>query len=364
MALNSTYGYDFYILYKNVRFVLPITPESFKITNDSNNEVINLINLGDVNIPKSPPLTEYSFTARFPMRPYPYARLEHSFKWYFDFFKTMKEEKGVFRLIVYRKSSSNSSNSSDTTNTTDSNSSNNSNNSNGSSTTNTNNSGYDDYWDTNVLVTLEEMEVNESYENGDDVLIDFKLKQYKDFGMVSVKNTIPNREETKYNLAPQKYVIKRGDTLQKIAETYGLKSMDIYKDNKDVLDQAVLDDPWCQSQGYKDCMGGSLLIEGTEITLNGFKISGATLDKLVHSSVTLNQKMEGILNADTAEYNPDNATLTFHRIKAGDTLTGIAIAYYNDASKWELIYEANKTIILNKDSLKALAGETIKIPRD
>ena len=53
MALNSTYGYDFYILYKNVRFVLPITPESFKITNDSNNEVINLINLGDVNIPKS-----------------------------------------------------------------------------------------------------------------------------------------------------------------------------------------------------------------------------------------------------------------------------------------------------------------------
>lgn len=354
MALNSTYGYDFYILYKNVRFVLPITPESFKITNDSNNEVINLINLGDVNIPKSPPLTEYSFTARFPMRPYPYARLEHSFKWYFDFFKTMKEEKGVFRLIVYRKSSSNSS---DTTNKTDSN------NSDGSSTTSTNNSGYDDYWDTNVLVTLEEMEVNESYENGDDVLIDFKLKQYKDFGMVSVKNTTPNREETKYNLDPQKYVIKRGDTLQKIAETYGLKAMDIYNDNKDVLDQAVLNNPWCQSQGYKDCMGGSLLIEGTEITLNGFKISGATLDKLVHSSVTLNQKMEGILNSDTAEYNPDNATLTFHRIKAGDTLTGIAIAYYNDASKWELIYEANKTIILNKDSLKALAGETIKIPR-
>lgn len=338
MALNSTYGYDFYILYKNVRFVLPITPESFKITNDSNNEVINLINMGDVNIPKSPPLTEYSFTARFPMRPYPYARMEHSFKWYFDFFQTMKEEKGVFRLIVYRKP--------------------------GGNNTTTNDSGYDDYWDTNALVTLEEMEVNESYDYGDDVLIDFKLKQYKDFGIVSVKNTAPNRDETEYPLAPQKYVIKRGDTLQKIAETFGLNSMDIYNDNKDVLDQAVLNDPWCQSQGYKDCMGGALLIEGTEITLNGLTISGTTIDNMMNSMIILSQKKQGILNADTAVYNPDNATLTYHRIKAGDTLTGIAIAYYNDASKWSLIYEANKTIIVNKDSLKALAGETIKIPRD
>lgn len=337
MALNSTYGYDFYILYKTVRFVLPITPESFKITNDSNNEVINLINMGDVNIPKSPPLTEYSFTARFPMRPYPYARMEHSFKWYFDFFQSMKEEKGVFRLIVYRKPGS---------------------------TTTDNESGLDDYWDTNALVTLEEMEVNESYDYGDDVLIDFKLKQYKDFGIVSVKNTAPSRDETNYELAPQKYVIKQGDTLQKIAETFGLNSMDIYSDNKDVLDQAVLDDPWCQSQGYKDCMGGALLIAGTEITLNGLTISGTTVDNMMNAMIIQSQKLQGILNADTAVYNPDNATLTYHRIKAGDTLTGIAIAYYNDASKWSLIYEANKTIIVNKDSLKALAGETIKIPRD
>lgn len=338
MALNSTYGYDFYILYKNVRFVLPITPESFTISNDSNNEVINLINMGDVNIPKSPPLTEYSFTARFPMRPYPYARMEHSFKWYFDFFQTMKEEKGVFRLIVYRKPNTNS--------------------------TTTNNSGLDDYWDTNALVTLEEMQVNESYDYGDDVLIDFKLKQYKDFGIVSVKDTAPSREETNYELAPQKYVIKQGDTLQKIAENFGLNSMDIYNDNKDVLDQAVLNDPWCQSQGYKDCMGGALLIAGTEITLKGLTISGTTIDNMMNAMITQSQKLQGILNADTAVYNPDKATLTYHRIKAGDTLTGIAIAYYNDANKWSLIYEANKDIIVNKDSLKALAGETIKIPRD
>lgn len=337
MALNSTYGYDFYILYKNVKFVLPITPESFKITNDSNNEVINLINMGDVNIVKSPPLTEYSFTARFPMRSYPYARMEHSFKWYFDFFQTMKEEKGVFRLIVYRKTD-------------------------GNATTN-NANGLDDYWDTNALVTLEEMEINESYDYGDDVLIDFKLKQYRDYGIVSIKDTTPNREETNYELAPQTYVIKRGDTLAKIAETFKLNSMDIYNDNKDVLDQAVLDDPWCQSQGYKDCMGGALLIEGTTITLKGLTISGTTIDNMMNAMITQSQKLQGILNAETAVYSPDKATLTYHRVKAGDTLTGIAIAYYNDSSKWSVIYEANKDIILNKDSLKKLDGEIIKIPR-
>lgn len=338
MALNATYGYDFYILYKNIKFVLPITPENLKISNDSNNEVMNLINLGDVNIIKSPPLTEYSFTARFPMRPYPYARMEHSFQWYFDFFKTMKEEKGVFRFIVYRKPSG-----SQTVSQSDPN-------------------GLIDYWDTNALVTLEEMEINESYDYGDDVLIDFKFKQYREYGIVSVKDTTPSREETEYDLAPQKYVIKKGDTLEKIAETFKLDPMDIYNDNKDVLDQAVLDDAWCQSQGYKDCMGGSLLIEGTEITLNGLTISGTTIDNMMNSMIILSQKKQGILNADTAVSNV-NGTLTQHRVKAGDTLTGIAIAYYGDASKWNVIYEANKSKITNKDSLKNIAGEILTIPR-
>ena len=345
MALNSSYGYDFHILWHNIDFVLPVTPSSLKTTSGSNNEVVNLINQGDINILKSPPLTEYEFTAIFPMRQYPYSRLEHSFKWYFEFFSKMKEEKGVFRFVIYRQSAEGNKENESVTKE-------------GKEKEGT---IFDEYWDTNVLVTCEEMTINEDASNGDDVYIDFKFKQFKEYNLVPVKDTSLNNDPNK-TIGPVKYVIKRHDTLQNIANYYGVDPMDIYNDNKDALNQAVLNDPYWQAKGQKDCMGGALLIVGTEITINDVPKDSPFMN-MTNSLVIFSQKKKGILNVHTAEPNKFGK-MTEHRIKAGDTLTGIAIAYYGDANKWSLIYDANKSVILNKDSLKSLAGEVITIPRD
>lgn len=141
-------GYLFYI----DGMLLPITPPSLKTTIGSQNKTVTLINEGEINLLKAPSLIEISFTARFPMRKYPYSREVKDFQTYFDKLKKLKEDKKPFQFIVVR----------DTVN--------------GIPT-----------WDTNLTVALETMTLNESHEYGDDVLIDIKLKQYKNFGVKTVK---------------------------------------------------------------------------------------------------------------------------------------------------------------------------------
>jgi LysM repeat protein len=49
-----------------------------------------------------------------------------------------------------------------------------------------------------------------------------------------------------------------------------------------------------------------------------------------------------------------------HTVASGDTLSSIAEQYYGDASKWETIFEANKDILPDANSLKL--GQELKIP--
>ncbi len=49
-----------------------------------------------------------------------------------------------------------------------------------------------------------------------------------------------------------------------------------------------------------------------------------------------------------------------HEVASGDTLSKIAEKYYNDSSKWQKIYDANKASIPNPDSLQL--GQKLKIP--
>lgn len=49
-----------------------------------------------------------------------------------------------------------------------------------------------------------------------------------------------------------------------------------------------------------------------------------------------------------------------HEVAAGDTLSTIAKKYYNDASKWNKILDANKDTLKNADSLQL--GQKLKIP--
>lgn len=214
--MSATYGYNFYFSDGGDVLTFPITPGELTIKVGSNNKVVTLISEGDINILKSPSLTEIEFEARFPMRKYPYSREYSAFQNYFDKFKDLKENKKPFRFIVAREMMK------------------------GGRT-----------WDTNILVALEEFEINEDADEGDDVLITFTLKQYKEYGIKqlsasSIKTTTstssitsPNTNAPSSNNKSSSYTIKNGDCLWNIAKKFygdGSKWTKIYNANKSAIE--------------------------------------------------------------------------------------------------------------------------------
>lgn len=213
--MSYGYGYDMYI----DGLILPITPGELTIKVGSTNETVTLINEGEINILKSPSLIEVSFEARFPMRDFPYSRSPQSFQSYFDHFKALKENKKPFRFIVSRRTL------------------------NGKRT-----------WDTNLEMALEEFEIKESADEGDDVIVSFELKQYKHYGVKVLATGVSggfgganggsgansDRETDNHpSKETSKYTVQTGDTLWEIAKAaYGDGSMYtvIYEANKDIID--------------------------------------------------------------------------------------------------------------------------------
>ena len=210
-------GYNFYFMVDGSDLLtLPITPGELTIKSGSNNKVINLINEGDINILKSPSLTEITFDARFPMRQYPYAREYKSFQSYFDTFRELKEEKKPFRFVVSRFTP------------------------NGIAT-----------WGTDYLVSLEELELSEDANEGDDVIVNFKLKQFKEYGVITVERkpttnnntsttvTATTTRPTKTTSKNKSYKVVRGDCLWNIAKKfYGKGSLwkTIYNANRSAIE--------------------------------------------------------------------------------------------------------------------------------
>ena len=232
-------GYDFYFKVGSDVLTFPITPPSLKIKVGSNNKVVTLINEGDINILKSPSLIEVEFEARFPMRKYPYSREVSDFQTYFDTFKMLKEEKKSFRFIVARTTP------------------------NGKRT-----------WDTNLLMAIEEMELNEDAEQGDDVLITFQLKQYKEYGVVTIKTpettstTTSTSEQARPTenkaTASETYTVKKGDCLWNIAKKfYGNGSLytKIYEANKTVIESTA------QKYGKASSSNGHWIYPDTVLTI-------------------------------------------------------------------------------------------------
>ena len=237
-------GYNFYFAYGSDVLTFPITPGELTISVGSNNQVITLINEGDINILKSPSLTEVSFEARFPMRKYPYSRNPSDFQTYFDKFKELKEDKQSFRFIVVRTTPNDKR-----------------------------------LWDTNLLVALEDFKISESADEGDDVLISFKLKQYKEYGVKTLPNsyikttTSTSNKKRSTSNAPSKvenkstaktYTIKSGDCLWNIAKYYygsGTKWTIIYNANKSVIESTA------KKYGKNSSSNGHWIFPGTELTI-------------------------------------------------------------------------------------------------
>ena len=228
-------GYLFYFKLDKELVVFPITPAELTIKVGSNNKTVSLVSGGDINILKSPSLIEVEFEARFPMRQYPYARTFTPFENYKVIFEDLKEKRLPFQFIVSRSYL------------------------NGKRT-----------WDTNLRMALEDYELQESADEGDDVIASFKLKQYKDYGLKTVKlkdstpTTTPTTRPTSPDPKVDTYTVKKGDCLWNIAKKYygnGSKWTTIYNANKTVIENTA------KKNGKKSSSNGHWIYPGTKLTI-------------------------------------------------------------------------------------------------
>lgn len=269
--MNIPYMFFFDTAYGQVIF--PITPGELTISNGSNNEVVTLINEGDVNILKSPSLIEINFEARFPTRDYPYTIYVRPIKSYHDVFTKLKTEKKPFKFIVARS---------------------------GQAEQKTGN--------TSLLVSLENLETKESADEGDDVIYTFTLKQYKEYGVVTLpSSTMPDttssarnkRNDSSKDTSQQEYVVRNGDCLWLIAKKFygnGAKWTVIYNANKDTIDKVA------RSRGLGSSSNGHWIFAGTKLIIPNATVANQSNSTSTKKTTTTTKKPT-TSTAKTSGYN-------------------------------------------------------------
>ena len=141
--------YSFYFDYEGEIIQLPISPSSLTLKVNNKNKVVELLNLGDVNILKDPGLSEFNFKILLPGQELPFAVYPNGFKmpeYYLERFEKYKVEKKPVRFIASRVAT-----------------------------------WGEPLFDTNMLVALEDYTVEEKAGEVGDVYVDIKLKQYKEY---------------------------------------------------------------------------------------------------------------------------------------------------------------------------------------
>lgn len=190
--------------------LLPAAPASVSMRIKGQNQTLTLIDGSEINVLKSPGLTEVSFDLLLPQNPYPF--LEggaQSPEDYLSLFEEMKTSKSSFQWILSRSRP-----------------------------------GGQALFYTNLTMALEEYEIKDDAKEGTDITVSVKLKQWRSYGTKTskVSKTSTKAEPPKAKRAPGKnepkaesYTVKSGDSLWNIAKKYygdGSKWQKIYDANK------------------------------------------------------------------------------------------------------------------------------------
>ena len=101
----------------------------------------------------------------------------------------------------------------------------------------------------------------------------------------------------------------------------------------------------------------SIKLRGDDVVLEGSVTSQSDSEKIVLAV----GNVDGVDTVDNqmtiAELAPES---TFHTVVKGDTLSKISKMYYEDANKYNSIFEANKPML--KDVNKIYPGQVLRIP--
>ena len=189
---------------------LPVTPGKLQIKTGNQNKTINLINEGEVNLLKSPGLREITFETMIPQVKYPFAYYNLGFlnaPFFLQHFDKLKAGKKPFQFIVVRILPK----------------------------------GVPGFT-TNIKVGFEDYTVSEDVNNGLDLLVNIKLKEYKNFGTKvfdydeeTKTATIKPSRSTENAPTIKTYVSKSGDTLWSVAKQFlgdGGKYVDLMRLNE------------------------------------------------------------------------------------------------------------------------------------
>ena len=199
--------------------LLPVTPDKLTLKIKNQNKTADLINDSEINILKSPGLTEIEFKALLPNVKYPFATYKNTFEkasYYLKIIEKLKVNKTPFQFIVTRKFPNNKT-----------------------------------LFDTNMRVSIEDYKIIEDAKEGFDVTVEIKLKQYREYSTKvlennkyisstidrSITNMQTNTEVEKLG-GGQNYTVKEDDNLWNIAKKFygeGTKYTIILSANKDKL---------------------------------------------------------------------------------------------------------------------------------
>lgn len=197
--------------------LMPVTPSQVKVKINNQNKTMTLIGGEEINLLKSPSLSDISFSLLFPQVTYPFTNgTAQPADYYLSKLERLKNAKQPFQWLLSRVRPNG-----------------------------------EILYDSNMSVCLEEYEMVDDAENGFDITVSVNLKQYRYYGTKTVQLqpvkkqndvqqatiTVPKRETSQ---APKQntYMVKSGDCLWNIAKKYlgdGARYTEIYELNKDKI---------------------------------------------------------------------------------------------------------------------------------
>lgn len=185
--------------------LLPVPPPKLSLRFKNKNKTVSLIDEGEINIIKTPGLTEIAFDVLLPSQNYPFANYDSSFvrtfadkllgskfsfkkaDYFLNNFKKTKASRAPVRLIITRMTPQ-----------------------------------FRLLFDNNLLVTIEDYSVNEDAKNGFDAVVSLKLKQYRPYGTKELEvttdeqgnktGTVKQTRQTDKEI-PRAYQIRKEQTL-------------------------------------------------------------------------------------------------------------------------------------------------------